>query len=108
MKKLNHAQVTKLADLLDKMRTAEDAVRTALSEYNILLDQIGELRDEVAEAQQAHIEKHSEKWQDSEVGQAYDAWRCTWANLVLEPLDEPDLYVGDVLEDDLTDAPEEV
>jgi hypothetical protein len=82
---------------------AQDAYNEAVADANAWL---GEIASEIDD----YISERSEKWQDSERGQAYRAWHEVFtAELEDVELDEPDvleLETGDQVE--ALDCPEEV
>lgn len=67
-------------------------VNTAIEEYNESLGEARELRDEVTGDAEMAIAEKSEKWQESEKGQAAESWKDTWGDLELDDaeISEPD------------------
>lgn len=110
MKKLSKAQSTQLDTIADALVERYDALDTAIGAYNAAMEEawtavdeaLGaynetlsearELRGDIVDQIQNHIDDKSEKWQDSDKGQAYESWRQQWEQIDLEEveIDKPD------------------
>jgi hypothetical protein len=88
----------------EKLTAAVEDVNAAIAELNTFIDEVvGEM--------EAFAEGRSERWQDSEVGQNYVAWKDQWLAATLEDveldqpedIDMPDVPIEQV--EELPDAP---
>lgn len=88
------------------MQEAWSKVEAAQTEYNELLGEISEFRDEIVSERQGEWDDKSEKWQEGERGEAAQSWITAWENIdfsevdISQPdeLEEPDLAHRDELE----------
>lgn len=123
MKKLSKEQTSRLAELQKAYTEKRDALDKAIEDANDFItkansltdDAFGELnevigelnvfREEVASAIEDYIAEKSEKWQDGERGQAFNAWHDAWQD-DLEEVEYTPLDTLDPL-DARNDVPEE-
>jgi len=90
-----------------------EKVATALEPYNEALQEAAEFRDQVVCDMEMYADDKSERWQESENGEAYQAWMDSWRECELgeielelpEQIETPDLSAADQF-DDLGDQPE--
>lgn len=87
--------ITKFNDDVSSLFT--ENVAPVLAYFNDAIDAANEFMQDAANEAQEHYDNRSEKWQDSDAGNALTAWIDTWGeelqNLDIdepEPIDEPD------------------
>lgn len=56
------------------VHNAEDEIREAVTEYNAALEDAGSVADDIASRIRDYCDERSEKWQEGERGQSYQAW----------------------------------
>jgi hypothetical protein len=131
MKSLTKQQTTDRADIAARLRDAASDIESAVEKfntatakakgeleaavmtYNERMAEADEFRDVTVGDMQGHFDEKSEKWQESERGQAYLNWINEWEGAELgeveidfpNDLETPDLSAADVLEG-LPDDPE--
>ena len=123
MKNLSKTQQKELSDLVERLRDSSDLITAAVTKfnetmtfawdgvagaleaYNSVIQEANAFREQVAADQQSYIDDRSEKWQESDAGQAYEAWKQEWEGtldeLQMDPpqeAEEPDLSAADTLE----------
>jgi uncharacterized protein YukE len=93
-----NAHVTDLAtkkqeidDTWEKFEQAWRELATAIGEYNTSLAAVTEWRDGIVQEMSDYLGERSEKWQEGDAGQAYQAWMDEWEGLDLEEVDTPDM-----------------
>lgn len=69
---------------MDKLRDAEAAVCDAINAVNEVVAEINEFAGEVAAEQEDYYSERSEKWQESEAGEAYAEWKSQWESIYLQ------------------------
>jgi predicted nuclease with TOPRIM domain len=131
MKALSKEQIRERADLVTKLRekhesltetievfnaaltTHQKAVEEALQSLNGVIVEGKDWLEGISQEQSDYYEDKSEKWQEGENGQNYDAWKELYENvsgtdeLTIEfpdPLEVPDCELPDELEN-LPDEP---
>ena len=118
MTKFTDEQLQEHADIIEKLREAKSKLETSVSkfndlvasesaevqaeldDYNELVDSAEEFRTQVVGDMNEHYYDKSDKWQESEKGQAYLEWISDWDNADLapieiefpDPIDEPELH----------------
>jgi hypothetical protein len=131
MKSLTKQQTTDRADIAARLRDAASDIESAVEKFNVAtaeakgeleaavmtynerMAEADEFRDVTVGDMQGHYDERSEKWQESERGQAYLNWINEWEGAELgeveidfpNDLETPDLSAADVLEG-LPDDPE--
>ena len=107
-------QVTEAVNTFNNTLSEERAkVEAALEQYNEVLVEAECFRDEATADMDSYFSERSEKWQESDAGQNYEAWQSTWENTDFvevvvdfpEEVGEPDMAAADELEQ-LPDDPE--
>ena len=72
----SHAALTEALEAFNNvMDQAWPGAEEALADYNHLVAQANAWLGEIAGEMQEYMDERSEKWQESERGQAYDGWR---------------------------------
>lgn len=108
MKSLTSFQAEQLSDLQEKLQSASERVESAitdfntsmselwndsvlesLNDYNTVVEQAREFVEERHDQMQSQYEDRSEKWQQSEKGEAFQEWLNEWeeAQSELEDID---------------------
>lgn len=98
MDKLSKEQQTQVAALSSRWVTARRELESAqeeaeaqikdiqgklnerVSDLNSIIEEANALREEIASAAQEYFDGKNERWQESDAGQEYDAWRDEWDN----------------------------
>ena len=94
MKSLSKQENKERIELIDKLRvhseTVHDRVQeaneaierlnTAIQEYNAAVDDANSWAQDIVRVMEEFKDQRSEKWQDSDTGQQYDAWIQSWAD----------------------------
>jgi hypothetical protein len=69
----------------------------AINEYNGIITDADEFRNEIVGRMDDYVNARSEKWSDSDAGQNYNAWKDTWENVQLDQIELPEeLTIDDV------------
>lgn len=93
--KLSKKQTTWLLGVIEELETKDTDLQNSekeeekakiVSEFNILLANIREQVETIAEEFRSDYDNKSETWQDSDRGQEVDDFICQWENLELEDL----------------------
>jgi hypothetical protein len=87
----------------EKLTAAVEDVNAAITDLNTFID-------EAVADMEAHIEGRSERWQESDAGQNYVAWKDQWLAATLEDveLDQPeDIDVPDMPVEQVEELPDE-
>lgn len=89
---------SKIDDLHDKAQEAIEQALAALAELNSAVDDYNECVDEannsicsIASELEDYFYDHSERWQESERGQAFGAWAAEWSGFSLDEMDHFEL-----------------
>jgi hypothetical protein len=110
VKNLTKAQLIKKTELTDAIQKAQEVleakiatfneikatewceVEDALAKLNDEVEEFNDFRQEIVDEQNEYYEGKSERWQESDAGQDYDAWRQEWDNEIstANDIDEPD------------------
>ena len=123
MKRLSKAQETSVDDLIGDVRDNErklveahaemsaavDNYNDAVAEYNAAATAVQEFRDEVVGDMEAYRDDRSERWQEGDAGQAYQAWIDEWQGLEAEGVEVaecPDDPSSDFFADNFCYEPE--
>jgi len=86
MKKLSKKDEAQLDELHQKVVDAAVALNAARSEFE-------QFREEKVAEMESFFEERSERWQESEKGEAYRQWITEWEREVLDEVDEaPEEY----------------
>ena len=74
----------------DDVAKAVDAANTAVETFNAVVQQACQLATTWADAAEEYYQERSERWQEDEAGQAYQAWSSELRDLAVrvEQLDE--------------------
>ena len=67
-----------------------NAMETAIDNYNSMIREVRELRDEIVTAVDDYVAERSEKWQESERAGEYSDFKSFWEDMELEEVDVPD------------------
>lgn len=88
----------KLNTLIGLADAAIEKVNEAKDDVNSILDQMRELHEEITDTQQEFYDDKSEKWQESDAGEAYNDWKNEWSSHEIpeniedfETLEDPDI-----------------
>lgn len=81
-----------LAEIAEKLEGMIDDYNNAARAINDIVDQMQTVADDIAGEIREYIEERSEKWQESDTGEAYAAWLDQWDSLCLEGADELHVY----------------
>jgi hypothetical protein len=65
-----------------------DELSPTIAEYNGILNDADEWRNELVGRMEDYETERSEKWQEGEAGQSYTSWREAWEQLDLSELPE--------------------
>lgn len=92
----------------DVKRMFEDRVQPLLDKVNAARDRARSLRDDVVAQMEDYAGERSERWAESDAGQAYEEWKDRWEGLDLEDaemedpseLDAPDAAAREFLDAD--------
>jgi hypothetical protein len=109
MKKLSRKQEIQKQELAEKMAAAKEGLEVeinayngvlqeawerleeALSKLNEAIQEAEEFRVEIAGAQEEYYDERSERWQEGDAGQAYQAWKQDWEMELSEvEMEQPD------------------
>jgi hypothetical protein len=82
----------RLEEAAKAIADAQEALGNAVSTYNDVLSDAREFRDELVSDMDSFASERSDKWQESEAGQEYDAWKDEWEQLDLDDIDPPEEY----------------
>ena len=103
---------TAIAEYNAKLEEMKAPVEAALAKYNEVGNDAREFADEISGWAGGEIQERSERWQESERGQAAQSWCDEWSNLTFDEvtidlpeeitLDDPDYGAA------LDGAPEEI
>lgn len=120
MRKLNREQEQQRADISAKLNAAREvynervaelnnaladlraAVERAAESYNEAAQEARDFAADIANQQSEYVCERSEKWTDSDAGNAYSEWQSTWENYSPNDI-EPDMP-QDMDEHDDTDV----
>ena len=67
-----------------------NAMETAIDNYNSMIREVRELRDEIVTAVDDYVAERSEKWRESERAGEYADFKSFWEDMELEEVDVPD------------------
>lgn len=99
MTKLSKAQRQRRDALLGELMTLQVNLEQAQSKYTTKLVEAQAFCREVADDIEAHITDKSDKWCESERGQAFHDWLEAWQNVEFPEVVELDGQAADVLGD---------
>jgi hypothetical protein len=109
MQKLTKEQVARKRELVDKLSGAGQelqaaiiaynekceaefsSVREAIDDYQTVVDEARSFAEEIAGDIAGYMDEKSEKWLESDRGQAFEQWKSEWENIDIYDvdLDEP-------------------
>jgi hypothetical protein len=81
MKQLTKTQTQRMNELRQKVEEQAFAFNAARAEFEAF-------REEICGDMQTFWDSHSDRWQDSDAGQAYQAWMQEWEEEVAEEVSE--------------------
>ena len=81
-----------------------NAMETAIDNYNSMIREVRELRDEIVTAVDDYVAERSEKWQESERAGEYADFKSFWEDMELEEVDVPDSTPVDQLNEPPTEV----
>jgi hypothetical protein len=64
-----------------------DELNPAISDYNSIITDADEFRNEIVGRMDDYVNERSEKWSESEVGENYSSWKDEWENLQLDEIE---------------------
>jgi predicted nucleic acid-binding Zn-ribbon protein len=76
-----------LTDFQDAVQTAYDALQDKVTAYNETLAPLREFKDDISSRLEEEISDKSERWQESDKGQAASEWQQEWANADIEDIE---------------------
>jgi len=79
--RLTKGQLRQKQTLLTTLREAEQAFEGAVMAYNGAVEQAREWAQKTADGIRSEYDSKSERWQDSQTGQAVSVWLDEWDNL---------------------------
>ena len=101
MKQLSKKQQKQLAELVEELREREQAVNdafdvldSAAADYNASTQEVTAFINGVYSDIESHYNGRSERWQESEAGEAYHEWLLAWESAAPEEVevDRPTFY----------------
>jgi hypothetical protein len=113
MKKFTKAQIKELNELTEKLRENVGGIEETLAAlqekigaYNDAVVEFNTFRQGIEDDMQNYFDEKSEKWQDGDAGQNYQAWIEEW-NTDIDELEEVNMDIpGDA--DEIEQKPTEV
>ena len=110
MKKLSKQRLAEKAEWIKKLGEARGDLENAVSDYNQIVADAAAWRDEIVSEMEDYANERSEKWPESDAGQAFESWKQEWESASIEEADveipEPvDLDLP--CDDDLDGLPDE-
>lgn len=78
---------TTLADLKAEIEAQRDILNAKIEAFNEAVEETNGWVEDVARTIEEYIDERSEKWQESERGDAYGTWKDEWENFTLEIVD---------------------
>lgn len=105
MQRLGKEQAQQKEALAAKLEAAATQVQAAIESYNAVLDEVRTFQEEVTNEAQGYFDDRSEKWQEGEKGEAYQAWVDEWYAADAEDIEVPEFGHADALRE-LPDQPE--
>jgi hypothetical protein len=103
--KLNKAQIAERARIVAILEKARSALSVAFVNYSHALEEAREFRDDLVTDWRDEISDKSEKWRESERGEATAALVDAWEGLEFEGEFVPEIDLGHA--EALAEAPEE-
>lgn len=107
MKRLSKAQLKERDALSEKMRNARADLEKAINDayeaggtisnahsvYKEAVEEAASWRENLVSEMDSYASDRSDKWQESDAGQAFEEWKSEWegAELEVEELEAPDL-----------------
>ena len=88
--RLTKGQLRQKQTLLTTLREAEQAFEGAVMAYNGAVEQAREWAQKTADGIRSEYDSKSERWQDSQTGQAVSVWLDEWDNLDADLVELPD------------------
>jgi hypothetical protein len=92
--RLTKGQLRQKQTLLTTLREAEQAFEGAVMAYNGAVEQAREWAQKTADGIRSEYDSKSERWQDSQTGQAVSVWLDEWDNLDADLVELPDSVAG--------------
>lgn len=86
MKSLTKKQVAERNQIASDLDTAFEAVEQAVEQYNDKLSAARDFRDDIVSQMDDYASDRSEKWPESETGQAFAEWKSQWEDGTLEDI----------------------
>lgn len=94
MDRISQEQNDKWVELCERLANTEHTVKatvdllvSAVSEYNLLTDEVGEFIDQIEERMLARYNNGPENWKNGQGGEAYRNWRYAWENAFPQEID---------------------
>ena len=84
--------------------SAMEEYNDSLSKYNDVVGDVEAWRDEIVADMQTYMDEKSERWSDSENGQAYGDWKDTWESTDFQKLDALEIPEEPEIEDFITEV----
>jgi len=90
MKGLNKDQKAQLETVRSELDMRFESLEQAIENYNSVIREAKDLRDEIVAAVDDYTSERSEKWQESERAGEYESFKSQWEDLELEEVEIPD------------------
>lgn len=95
-----------------QIEAAQEKIAEAIDAYNEILSEAAELAEGIAGRMDEEIGNKSEKWQDSDRGQAATEMKAQWEQIDLSPVDTIEIELVEAFEaghaEELGDLPAEI
>lgn len=97
MRRLDKPQLAEKNRLISELETAQVELERACAAYKTKLVETQAFCAGIVDELEAHISDKSEKWQESEIGQAYVEWQAQWADVEFPECDAPSEQAAEIL-----------
>lgn len=87
MKKLTKEQLKKKTALFEELEKARD-------QFNVMLEEANEFRQEMNDLMQEYFDEKSEKWQEGDAGSTYQDWMGEWESELEFDEEAPETFQG--------------
>ena len=122
MKKIKASDVAKKEALTAKLRAAEEKLNEAIqehnatikkiedasTEYDAIVEEVETLVNEVVSSMETYAEARTEKWTESENGEAFLAWKTDWEDFSSETVARCEVDVPEEMEEFELDLKDEL
>ena len=91
MKKLNKKQIAEQATLAADLKEKWEAYEAAVNELNQAIVDADQFRADIVSAMDEYMGERSERWPESDAGQAYSEWKDAWEGFELEEIEATEI-----------------